>query len=323
MIGEAAGRGQLGRRAPGGRRLRNVAANPALVLGALIFMALLATVLFPAQLAPFDPEEQGSMLQKIDGQFHTAPYPPGPRYLLGTDNQARDLLSRVIYGARHSLGLALLVATLRIVIWGTLGWAAARHPGEVRRYVLVLASTSATVPSLLFAYLVIATIGPQQGIAVFVMGLSLTGWAPWTQMVFDAIQRIRSETYMEAAIAVGSTARSQLRYYFLPNLLPVLIPAAAQEIAASLLIVAELGFLGVFLGAGHDMSLADLLGSDQPILSYPEWAGMLAGTRFEIFIHWWLPIVPAGAFAVAILGLNLFGDGLREALDTRRHSRAR
>jgi peptide/nickel transport system permease protein len=173
------------------------------------------------------------------------------------------------------------------------------------------------VPSLLFAYIVIVTIGPYRGIPVFIIGLSLTGWAPWTQLIYDAIGRLRNEQYMEAAIAVGSTTNSQLRYYLIPNLLPILIPAIAQELAASLLILAELGFLGIFVGTKHGITLGDLLAGEQPELSYPEWAGMLAGTRLEIFIHWWLPIVPAGAFAIAIFGLNLLADGLREALDIR------
>jgi peptide/nickel transport system permease protein len=291
--------------------------HPALLVGLLVILFLLTAVMVPGMMAPYGPNERGSVLQMINGQWHAPPYAPGGWYLLGTDPQARDLLSRIIYGARVTLGIALCVTMLRIGIGASLGLLADRYPGEIRRYCLILAGTSATVPSLLFAYLVIATIGPNRGLAVFIIALSLTGWAPWTQLVYDGMQRIRRETYMEAALAVGSTTRSQLRYYFLPNLLPMLIPAGAQELAAGLLVLAELGFLGVFLGMDHTMSLADLLGGEQPDLSYPEWAGMLAGTRLEIFNHWWLPIVPAGAFALVILGLNLFSDGLREALVTR------
>ena len=300
------------------RRLSLFWGNPVLVIGGLIALLMLVAAVAPGWLAPHDPEEKGSVLQEINGKWMAPPFPPGGTYLLGTDVQARDLLSRVIYGAGRTLGIALLITFVRIVIGISLGWAAARYPGEVRRYVLALASTSATVPSLLFAYLIIVTIGPYRGIPVFVISLGFTGWAPWTQLIYDGIQRIRNEQYMEAAIAIGSTPRSQLRYYLLPNLLPMLIPALAQEIAAVLLILAELGFLGIFLGTKHGITMADLLSGEQPTLPYPEWAGMLAGTRMSIFTWWWLPVVPAGAFAIAILGLSLLGEGLRDALDIRR-----
>jgi peptide/nickel transport system permease protein len=114
--------------------------------------------------------------------------------------------------------------------------------------VLVSASVSAALPALLFAFLLITTIGPQRGMPVFLLGIGLSGWAAWTQLVYTGIQQIQAEPYMEAALAVGATRRSQLRYYLLPNLLPSLLPVAAQEVAATLVILAELGFLGIYLG---------------------------------------------------------------------------
>ena len=120
---------------------------------------------------------------------------------------------------------------------------------------------------------------------------------------------------MLASQAIGSTRWSQARYYLLPNLLPALIPVAAAEAAASLLLLAELGFLGIFLGATRQVTMSSLLGGEQPILVLPEWGAMLAGTRLEIFNWWWLTVMPALAFALAIFGLHLLGDGLREALE--------
>ena len=306
--------GSTYRRAGAWGRIRRIL-RPGLIIGALILGAILLAALFPAALAPRDPEARGPAMQEINGQWTAPPYPPGPIYPLGTDPQARDLLSRLIYGTRTTLVIALAVAIFRIVLGAGLGWAAAFYPGDIRRNTLLLASLSATIPSLLFAYIVIVTVGPTRGPVLFVLAMGLTGWAPWTQLVYSSIQRIQAEEYMLASEAIGSTRWSQTRYYLLPNLLPTLIPVAVSEAAASMLLLAELGFLSIFLGATLLVTMSSLLGGEQPILKSPEWGGMLAGTRLEIFNWWWLTMMPALAFAVAIMGLNLLGDGLREALE--------
>lgn len=309
------------RRARPWRLLRRTVGNPALIVGTVILLALLAAALIPAAVAPRSPEARGPAMQEIGGQWKAPPYPPGALYPLGTDPQARDLLSRLIYGTRATLTIALAVALFRIVLGGGLGWAAAYYPGDVRRNARLLASVSATIPSLLFAYLVIVTVGPTRGPVLFILAMGLTGWAPWTHLVFSGIQRIQSEEYMLASQAIGSTRWSQMRYYLLPNLAPALIPVAAAETAAALLLLAELGFLGIFLGATRQVTMSSLLGGEQPILALPEWGAMLAGTRLEIFNWWWLTVMPALAFALAIFGLHLLGDGLREALEIDRGRR--
>ncbi len=303
------------RRPPSRRLLRRTAGNPALILGTAILLAILSAAFFPAAVAPRNPEARGPAMQEIGGQWTAPPYPPGPIYPLGTDPQARDLLSRLIYGARTTLTIALAVAVFRIAFGAGLGWAAAYHPGNVSRNILLLTSLSATIPGLLFAYLAIVTVGPTRGPALFILAMGLTGWAPWTQLVYSGIQRIRGEEFMLASQAIGSTRWSQTRYYLVPNLLPALVPVAASEAAASLLLLAELGFLGIFLGATRQVTMSSLLGGEQPILVQPEWGAMLAGTRLEIFNWWWLTVMPALAFALAIFGLHLLGDGLREALE--------
>jgi peptide/nickel transport system permease protein len=298
--------------------VRRALSNPALLIGAAILAVLCAAALFPAAVASRDPEARGPAMQEIGGQWTAPPYPPGSIYPLGTDPQARDLLSRLIYGTRITLAIALAVTVFRITLGVGLGWAAAYYPGDVRRFALLLAGVSATIPSLLFAYLVIVTVGPTRGAVLFVLGMGLTGWAPWTQLVYSGIQRIRGEEYMLASEAIGSTRWSQTRYYLLPNLLPSLIPVAAAEAAAALLLLAELGFLGIFLGATRQVTMSSLLGGEQPILARPEWGAMLAGTRLEIFNWWWLTVMPALTFALTIFGLHLMADGLRDALEIDR-----
>jgi peptide/nickel transport system permease protein len=297
------------------RLRRGLLRNPVLLLGLACVSLVLLAVLFPAQLAPYDPLVKGAMLQMIDGKYMAPPFPPGGPYLLGTDIQARDLLSRLIFGARPTLILALVVTAGRVTLGTLLGWTAAHYPGEIRRNILLLVSMTAPLPGLLLAYLIIATIGPHRGLPVFIIGLALTGWASWTQLIYSGIMRIQSQPFMEAAEVIGATTRSKLRYYLVPNLAPLVIPAVAQELAAALLIVAELGFLGIYLGSPRPVTLADLLGGQQPQLSIPEWGGMLAGTRLEIFRWYWLTIMPAAAFMLTILGFNLLADGLRRQLE--------
>jgi ABC-type dipeptide/oligopeptide/nickel transport system permease subunit len=119
---------------------------------------------------------------------------------------------------------------------------------------------------------------------------------------------------MEAAEAIGVPPNTQLRRHILPNLLPLIIPNLSQEVAAALLILAELGFLGVFYADTVVINFTDLL-QQRATPNTMEWAGMLAGTRLEVFRWYWLPLAPAGAFFIAILGFNLLATGLREALE--------
>jgi peptide/nickel transport system permease protein len=105
-----------------------------------------------------------------------------------------------------------------------------------------------------------------------------------------------------------------LRRYVLPALLPVALPVLVQEFAAALLLLAELGFLGVFYGHGTIIS-QETLAQGTPYLELNDWGGMLAGTRLEVFRDWWLPLAPAGAFFLAILGFTLLAEGLRAVLD--------
>jgi peptide/nickel transport system permease protein len=293
---------------------RRIVTTPALLFGLVICLGLLLVALFPARFAPFDPSYQTAVLQTIDGRVMAAPFPPRAPFLLGTDAARHDLLSRLLYGTGSTLGVAVGVVALRLALGCGLGWVAGWHGGRWGDAALVATAVSATVPALLFAWVFIVAIGPGSGFAVFVLGLGLTGWAHWTQLLHDEIRRLRRQPFMEAATAVGVPARRQLSHYLVPNLLPLLIAVAAQEVAAALLLLAELGFLGVFYGHGTVINPADL---DQGAIAVPfhDWAGMLAGTRFEIFRNWWLPLAPAGAFLIAILGFNLLGDGLRQELE--------
>jgi peptide/nickel transport system permease protein len=294
---------------------RLIATTPAFLAGLVLCLALLLLALFPGRFAPFDPNHQTLALETIGGRVMAAPFPPHRPYLLGTDNGRHDLLSRLIYGTASTLGIALSVVALRLLLGCGLGWAAGWYRGRWGEAALAAIGMSATIPALLFSWVFIVAIGPGAGLGVFVLGLGLTGWAPWAQLLNDEVRRLRREPFMEAAEAVGAPPQRQLSHYIVPNLLPLLIATAAQEMAAALLLLAELGFLGVFYGHGTVINPNDLA-QGAVGATFHDWAGMLAGTRFEVFRNWWLPLAPAGAFLVAILGFTLLGTGLRQVLES-------
>ena len=296
--------------------------NPVLLLGILIIGAILLVALRPDWFAPYGPNEKGPVFQEINGEIVVRPYPPSPLYPLGSDPEARDLLSRIIHGARITLSIALLAAILRIVTGVVLGWVATRSTNLNSHAILTLSKAAAAIPSLLFAYLIIAALSPSRGPLVFIIGIGLTGWTPWAQLIYYSVRRIEAEPYMEAANAVGSTARFKIRHYMLPNVLPVVIPTIAQEMVNTLLLLAELGFIGLFLGSLRPIPIDDLLRGYRPDLPMPEWGGMLAGTRFYIFRSAWIPLAPTGAFAVTILGFYLLAEGLRQLFDMPQRRKA-
>lgn len=282
--------------------------------GAALVLPVLLAALWPALLTPVDPEQRGPAMQQIDGVWWAPPYPPSAAYWLGSDLAGRDQLSRLIHGAAPTLSLALSASALRLVVGIALGVVAVALGGTIGHAIAAAAEASAALPPLLFAFLIIVTVGAHAGAPLFIVALGLSGWAPWTHLVVSAVQRLAREPYLEAARAIGATRWSLARYYVTPALAPSAIPAAAQEFAAVLLLIAELGFLGVFLGIDTSLRLSDLLAGDQPNLPAPEWGGMLAGTRMAIFRQFWLPLAPAAIVLWTILGISLVAEGLRRRL---------
>ena len=308
------GRGLTERLVTGGVRFLS---NTSLVLGSLIVLVLIVAAVAPQSLAPYEKDlDIGRFLQMIRGELMAPPIPPSPPYPLGTDHQGRDVLTQIIYGTRLTLGLALAATALRLAIGVGLGGVAGWKQSGLSQQILSLAAVSSSVPSLLFAYLFIVSIGPQQGFGVFLLGLALTGWAELTNLVNGAIAWIKAQPYMEGARTLGSTPGHLIRRHVFPNLAPQLLPAFALELSAATLILAELGFIGIVFGERAPSSVPQSL----RVVQAAEWGGMLSGSRLLLFNKPWLPLMPALAFLVAILGFNLFGIGLRGWLDPYRSS---
>ena len=288
--------------------------HPLLMLGGIVLLLLLAAAYFPGMMAPHDPDVAGPFLLEMNGKTYAAPYPPNPRYLLGSDLEARDLLSRTVFGTRPTLTLVVYVTLLRMAVGLGLGVLAASPHGAARQLARTASAVASAFPSLLFAFMFIAAIGPGAGIPVFILGLGLTGWAHWTRMIGTEVARIRNQPYFLAAEAIGTPPSMKFRRHVLPSLLPLVLPSAAHELSAAMLLLAELGFIGVFFGEEVVINFTDLL-HQTAAPEAAEWGGMLAGTRAEVFRWYWLPLVPAGAFAIAIVGFNWLASGMQQALD--------
>ena len=292
--------------------------NTSLLAGTVAVGVIFVAACWPGALSPYDPDERGRRLQEIDGKMTAAPFPPSAPYPLGSDLDGRDMLSRILHGTRATMSLALSVALMRLGIGAVLGFAAGWRRGAVSQQILSLAAVSSSVPSLLFAFVFILAVGPQVGFGVFLLGLGLTGWAELTNVVHSAVRSARAQPYMDGAVALGSSTVHLARKHLVPAVLPQLLPAVALEIGAVMLMLGELGFLGVLVGERYVEISIQMERASVRMPATPEWAAMLSGARLAIFRWPWLSMGPALAFLFAILGFNLLAVGLRAWFDPYR-----
>ena len=284
---------------------RDIVLNLPLVLGGLVVLALLLIVLFGPLWTTYDPHITAlSVLPHFDAatnEMVRPPFVPSPAYPLGTDNWGNDMLGLLLHGARVTL-VAVLFITVGRILLGTFlgslsGWFAGRWPDQA---VTALIAVITSLPILLSSYILIFALDIRKGLPVFLIALS-----------------IRRQLYMEAAVATGLHGRQILIRHVLPNILPQLLVVAFLEMSAALLLLAELGFLGVFIGGGSSFSMGELMAPPTPIPlpEVPEW-GMLISqgvNSLRAFPHKLL--APALTVFVAVMGLNSFGEGLRALLD--------
>jgi ABC-type dipeptide/oligopeptide/nickel transport system permease subunit len=251
---------------------------------AFIFIALAAPLL-----APYDPTK-----------LHPAQVLAGPsrQFLLGTDNLGRDILSRLLYGSRLSLGTAALAAALIMTIGVTLGAVSGYFRGFVDTLVMRIVDVLLAFPSLVVALAIAGVLGPSVMHAM--LGLVCVWWVGYARVVRGLVLSVRERPYVEAARTIGANNARVLWRHIMPNVVPPVIVLATLEIGQLLLAIAGLNFLG--------------LGAQPPT---PEWGAMLNEGRPFLQIAPQLMIYPGLAISLVVLGFNLLGDGLRDALDPR------
>ena len=254
------------------------------ILAGLILVALLAPLL-----APQDP-----LAQDLYGRLQ----PPSTSHLLGTGDFGRDILSRIIYGARISLRIGLITISLALTGGTLLGLVAGYRGGFADMLIMRLMDLMLAFPAILLAIAIVAVIGP--GIDNVILAVCIVLVPQFARLVRASVLTVRETTYVEAARALGASEPRVLFYGILPNCTAPLIVQATLGMGTAILDAAGLSFLG--------------LGAQPPA---PEWGAMLAGGRELLLRAPWVMTFPGLAIFTVVLGLNLFGDGLRDALDPK------
>jgi peptide/nickel transport system permease protein len=295
--------------------IRGTLSNVPFMIGLLLVGGLVAVVLFGPLWTPHSPYTKRG-LEYSDGELIVPPFAPGEIYPWGTDPLGRDIMSLVMAGAQQTLLLATLVMSVRIALGFVLGALAGWLNGSwVDRLLLGLAEVIAAFPTLLLSMTLILALGINQGLRPFILALSVIGWGEIMQFVRSEVMAIRVKPFIESAVATGLRTPRLIWSHVLPNLLSALISIAALEMGAVLMLLGELGFVGIFIGGG---AFAELQ-IDAPPYHYsdvPEWGALLSNIRLYARTYPWTAVYPATAFFAAILGFNLLGEGIRRMVET-------
>ena len=272
--------------------LRALLRDRTAMIGVVLVLLLLIVALFGTSLAPKDPN-----LQDVASRFDA----PSKEHLLGTDNLGRDVMSRVLYGARLSLGSAV-VAGLSVALVGLLmGMLAGYFGGIVDTIIGRVVDVLLAFPLLLLALTITGILGP--GLRNIIISLVVASWASYARIVRGAVLAEKSKAYVEAARAAGASHMRILFRHVLPNIIAPVIVFTTLDTGVMLLAVSSLSFLG--------------LGVRPPAA---EWGAMLSEGRAYLDLAPQMMFYPGAAIFLAVLGLNLLGDGLRDALDPRTRS---
>ena len=260
------------------------------LLGTLIVLIFILTAVLAPLLAPYHPINDGSLVERLQA--------PSASHLLGTDSQGRDILSRIIYGARVSVQVGIISVGIALVIGTLMGMAAGFYGGWVDNLMMRLVDIMLAFPSVLLAIAITAVLGPELKNAMLAIGV--VNIPAFARIVRSTVLSVKAMEYVEAARAIGATDVRIIFRHVLPNSMAPLIVQTTLSIGTAILDAAALSFLG--------------LGAQPPT---PEWGAMLSDGRSYLQKAPWVMFFPGMAIMLVVLGFNLLGDGLRDALDPR------
>ncbi|WP_409289827.1 ABC transporter permease [Peribacillus sp. SCS-37] len=280
------------RKRDGLKVLKRLIRNPWALLGVILVLGTVICAFFAPYIAPFTPTE-ASLRSRLD--------PPmwldsTSSYLLGGDQIGRDLLSRIIYGARISLLVGICGVLLSMTIGVVLGLIAGYYGKWLDDFIMRIADVQLAFPFILFAIVIMSVLGG--GISKIILILGLTYWVGFARLVRGQVLAIKEIEFIQAARATGSTDFQIIVKHILPNIASSILVLSTLYIAEFILLEASLTFLG--------------LGVDPTI---PSWGGMLADSRNYMSTAWWVATFPGLAILLTVLGFNLLGDWLRDELD--------
>ena len=269
---------------------RTFARNRLAMLGLLIVLALVGVAIFANQLAPFSP---------FDGDLrNTRLLAPSWHNWLGTDDQGRDILSRLIFGSRITLFVVFLVAVLAAPIGLLVGTVAGYAGGWVDATLMRITDIFLAFPKLILALAFVAALGP--GIENAVIAIAITSWPAYARLARAETLTIRQTDFIAAVQLIGASPWRIVFRHIMPLCVSSVIVRVTLDMAGIILTAAGLGFLG--------------LGAQPPS---PEWGAMIANGRQYVLDQWWVAAAPGAAIFLISLAFNLLGDGLRDALDPK------
>jgi peptide/nickel transport system permease protein len=289
--------------------------NLPLVLGGGLVIFLVSVALFGPTLAPHDPMEKYVLMPDRNGELKMAPFAPGevPGFPLGTDLDGRDILSRLLWAVRPTLILTLLVSTFRLVFGTMLGFIEGWYGGVLGAVLTSLTRVALGIPIIIVGMIVIYILGFRFEAWVFIIALTLTGWAAAAKIMSERSRLLHGETFIQAARAIGAREGRLLTRHVLPQVRTLLLVIWTFEMGAVLLQLAELGFLGFFMGGGAIRLIPDPKSGGffyELVSGHPE-LGQMLSAGWQNFLNAPRIAVLAGtAFFFAIFSFMVLGEGL-------------
>jgi peptide/nickel transport system permease protein len=269
---------------------RSFARNRLAVAGLVIVLLLVLVAVFAPLLAPYSPT--------VGDLRTTRLLPPSAAHWFGTDDQGRDILSRIIHGSRITLYVVVLVAVLAAPIGLLVGTVAGYAGGWLDAVLMRITDIFLAFPRLILALAFVAALGP--GIENAVIAIAITSWPPYARIARAETLTIRQADYIAAVKLIGASPWRIVLRHIMPLCLSSVIVRVTLDMAGIILTAAGLGFLG--------------LGAQPPT---PEWGAMIANGRAYVLDQWWVAAAPGAAIFIVSLAFNLLGDGLRDALDPK------
>ena len=271
--------------------VRRLARDPSAAFGlAIIFGLILIAVLAP--LLATHPDAVWNMNPR------DRLLPPSESYLFGTDRMGADIYTRILYGARLTLLIAIVAVGAALLIGVPIGLVSGWTEGWFGEALNRVSDVFLAIPQIVLAIAIAQTLGPS--IENVILALSLTYWPWFTRLVHAEVRSLKNETFIEAAVALGVPGWRIVLFHVLPNVASPIIVRASIGMGFTILTASALGFLG--------------LGAPPPA---PEWGRMISEAREFLPEAWWYALAPGLAIFLVVMGFNLLGDGLRDVLDPR------
>jgi peptide/nickel transport system permease protein len=271
------------------RAWRRFHRNSLVIFGISVVSILLFLTIFAPIVSPYDPREI---------HYDRIYEPPNSKNLLGSDELGRDVLSRIIWGARSSLTVGIIAVSISTILGVIVGLISGYYGGRIDNLIMRITDMIMTIPSLFFA-IVLVSVFKVRGLWVIIAVIGLLGWPSLARVVRSSVLSVKERAFIEASRSIGERDFNIIFKEILPNIITPITIIASMRMGQAILIESSLSFLGL---------------SDPSTIT---WGRMLVSGQQVLNVAWWIATYPGLAIFITVLGFNLLGDGLRDALDVR------